>query len=180
MGEASSREGLCGRSLLALWVLSTVGCGAQQYTFRDGLAAVQRGDAAGAVAIYETIAREKADTLEGAAATDAVIELTGQRLFPERSYRCSAEAVGEYHDLLASFGILPDEFGWMELTIERTFPDLQEGPVADQDGDRFVVCESSNPNATVLGFEMYREPRAMYDIDPVEGQPAIVIELSAR
>jgi hypothetical protein len=110
------------------------------------------------------------------ALADVPPEVVDLRASIEAPPEC-ADAVAGYHALHEQFGMIPDGFGWMVLTIERTWPDLQPGPVADAQGDRFVVCEPAGTNTTVLGFELWTEPEETYDIDPVEGQPAVVIPL---
>jgi tetratricopeptide (TPR) repeat protein len=91
---------LCGVLLLLI-----NGCTptAKRATLTDGFSAVQRGDAAKALEIYESIAQQRRDTMEGALAMDAAIELSGHRLFPQSSYGCSREALAKYADAERQF-----------------------------------------------------------------------------
>ena len=57
----------------------------RQTILAEGFAAVQRGDGRMALEIFESIAQCRPDTMEGVLAVDAGIEVSGHRLFPERS-----------------------------------------------------------------------------------------------
>lgn len=73
------------------------GCtAARQPTLADGHAAAVRGDRRAAVEIYATVARQHPDTMEAALASDAAIQITGNRLLPEPSYDCGSDAVAAY------------------------------------------------------------------------------------
>lgn len=83
-------------------VLMVIGSGcaskARQATLADGFAALERGDMRAALEIYDSVARQHPDTMEGALAIDHAIEVSGQRLFPRPSYECSPDAVAKYMD----------------------------------------------------------------------------------
>ncbi len=93
------------RGILAIGiVLSIGGCATQRpETFASGIEAAQRGDLPAAMEILERVAQEQEGTIQGALALDAMTDLAGRRLFPEKAFECGAEAIRVYDQAESSF-----------------------------------------------------------------------------